>query len=267
MKTHKSDNRRFIYRIYICIFLFFFTGLILTGCRGRSPAPDPTTCEAQEETCSSPALPPSSEPALEPAPEVPDTSPENIPAGSPDGYPENLEACSGFFTYYNQGDSRWRDALFGPRDPIRSHGCGPTALAMLISSFTDTELRPDEAAVWAADNGMCVPGEGSSHDIIVKGCEAFGLEASLLPEPEVSSVLKKIDEGSCLVVLVGAGYFSNNGHFLILIKRGDAPDTVRIADPANLKNCYEDWPVSFILDQLKKNSHRQKLIWSVSAPL
>ena len=83
----------------------------------------------------------------------------------------------------------------------------------------------------------------------------------------MQNVLDELYSGNSLVALVGKGYFSDNGHFLILIKPGADENTVRIADSANLENCYHDWPISFILEQLKSNSSGGKLLWSINLPL
>lgn len=48
-----------------------------------------------------------------------------------------LDTCMGPMYYYNQGDTRWSSYLYGGSDPMLQYGCGPTAAAMLISSFTN----------------------------------------------------------------------------------------------------------------------------------
>ena len=111
------------------------------------------------------------------------------------GYPDYLESVSGLFTYYNQERQPLGQFPLWPKDPIRTHGCGPTVLAMLVSSYTGLTLTPDIAASWAADNELCVPGDGSSHDIVETGCSAFGLKARPLPDPTVQNVLDELYSG------------------------------------------------------------------------
>ncbi len=48
-----------------------------------------------------------------------------------------LDTSMGPMYYYNQGDTRWSSYLYGGSDPMQQYGCGPTAAAMLISSFTN----------------------------------------------------------------------------------------------------------------------------------
>lgn len=178
------------------------------------------------------------------------------------GFPDYLESDTGLFAYYNQGDSRWAEDLFGPSDPIRTHGCGPTALAMLVSSYTSTPLTPPQAAIWASQNGCCIPGEGSTHAIIEKGAGAFGLSATSLPQHTSEAILDALTKGRVVVALMGPGYFSNTGHFIIIIQSME-DGTVRIADPGNASNCNKNWDIPFLMSQLKKSASNGGPLWTV----
>ena len=70
--------------------------------------------------------------------------------------------------YYNQGDTRWSSYLYGGSDPMLQYGCGPTAAAMLISSFTNggEAITPVTIADWSAANGYYAPQSGSYHSLI-----------------------------------------------------------------------------------------------------
>ena len=63
--------------------------------------------------------------------------------------------------YYNQGDTRWSSYLYGGSDPMQQYGCGPTAAAMLISSFTNDggAITPVTIADWSSANGYYAPPE------------------------------------------------------------------------------------------------------------
>lgn len=189
----------------------------------------------------------------------------NIASSFQSSYPSSLESDSGLFVYYNQTDDRWAHALFGPRDPILTHGCGPTVLAMLISSYSSTSLNPREAADWAAQNGYCIPGEGSAHTIIEGGCAAFGLSAVPLSAPTPDAILKALSDGKVVVALMGPGYFTDSGHFVVIIKALE-DQTVRIADPANLEHCGANWPLPFLISQLKKSACGGGPLWAVGYP-
>jgi len=44
--------------------------------------------------------------------------------------------------YYNQLDDRWKDEPYGKQGTIGSSGCGPTSLAMAVSSLTTQTIDP-----------------------------------------------------------------------------------------------------------------------------
>ncbi len=70
-----------------------------------------------------------------------------------------LDTSMGPMYYYNQGDIRWSSYLYGGSDPMLQYGCGPTAAAMLISSFTNDgeAITPVTIADWSAANGYYAP--------------------------------------------------------------------------------------------------------------
>ena len=50
--------------------------------------------------------------------------------------------------YYNQLDERWADLPYGT-DNIGGYGCGPTSMAIVVSSLTDQTVDPPTMAEWA----------------------------------------------------------------------------------------------------------------------
>lgn len=175
---------------------------------------------------------------------------------------KKLEATNGFFPYYNQTDSKWGKKLYGEKDPIATHGCGPTALAMVVSYFTDTKILPDKMAVWAYKHGYCVTGAGSLHTIVPEGGAEWGLKVKSL-KVDKASLLKELQSGHVIVALMDKGYFTNKGHFLILIKATE-DGKLKIADPVSVKNSKKEWDVDFILNELRENADAGGPLWSIS---
>ncbi len=175
----------------------------------------------------------------------------------------HIPATIGLVTYYNQGDSRWKDELYGPSDLFGSHGCAPTALAMIISSFTNHSVTPLDVGNWAADHGYCITGEGSRHEIIPDGLAHYGLIAKSLPHPTTEELVSAIQSGNIIIALVNKGYFTNSGHFL-LFTQVTWDGKIRIADPGSKENSLQEWDPAFLLSQVRKTAQGGGPLWIVS---
>lgn len=175
-------------------------------------------------------------------------------------------ACtSGILTYFAQGDPRWADSLYGRYDRLGAYGCGPTALAMIVNSFTQYAVTPIETAKWASDNGYCSPGEGSRHALIPDGLTHYGLSVTPLEDRSPEAVLNEVKNGKIVIALMDKGYFTNSGHFLLLIRATD-DDQLYIADPASWANTNKVWDPEFILSQLRTHAEAGGPLWSASIP-
>lgn len=83
-------------------------------------------------------------PYLEPSQELgslDDLSLDKEPEQKEATYTVMLNTAMGPMLYYNQADARWGDYLYGGQDPMKKYGCGPTAVAMIINSFSSTPPR------------------------------------------------------------------------------------------------------------------------------
>ena len=112
------------------------------------------------------------------APSLPDAAkaPVEAPVVTDGQYSLTIESSIGILTYYNQSDARWADYLYGGQDPLKKYGCGPTALSMIVSSFTNQTLLPFEMADWAAANHYWSPGGGTAHNFIPECAAAVGVQ-------------------------------------------------------------------------------------------
>lgn len=76
--------------------------------------------------------------------------------------------------YYNQLDKRYASKPYGT-DNIGTYGCGPTCMAMVVSSLTNETVDPVEMARWAYENGYWGSRSGSYHSLIPGAAKAWGL--------------------------------------------------------------------------------------------
>ncbi|MCI8550011.1 MAG: hypothetical protein HFI68_05365 [Lachnospiraceae bacterium] len=174
-----------------------------------------------------------------------------------------LDTAMGAMLYYNQGDSRWGDYLYGGMDPMRQYGCGPTVAAMLINAFTPSSVTPIDIADWSAANGCYSPHGGSYHSIITKALTAHGLHVESAANADRDTAADLLRSGHVLVALVGKGTFSNEGHFIIItniLENG----SVHIADSYNFENTKMEWDLGLVLAELKGSGDDGGPLWAVS---
>lgn len=170
-------------------------------------------------------------------------------------------------TYFNQGEEPWAGQLFG-RDPIAGYGCGPTALAMVVSSLTEEEVDPAEMAAWAAEQGYCAPGSGSYLTIVEGTAAAYGLEVEGGEIPTAQELCQSLASGHIYVALMTRGHFTNSGHFILLRGVTLAGD-VLVADPNSRERSLAAWDPQLLLDELSPSRSGGAPLWrfsTLSAP-
>lgn len=166
--------------------------------------------------------------------------------------------------YYNQGDPLWGDLKYGT-DKISSHGCGPTAMAMVVDSLSDTATDPYTMSQWAASNGYWARRSGSYHSIVIGTATAFGLAAETFSSREITPLQDALLSGKLLVALMGPGHFTQSGHFIVL--RGvTLSGEILVADPSSLERSLTAWDAQLILDELSKSTAGGGPLWIISPP-
>ncbi len=93
---------------------------------------------------------------------------------STDSYIGNIDATGDIITYntvgkgvkqvvyYNQVEEPWGSMPYGT-STIGAAGCGPTSLAIVISTLTKQTVTPQMTAAYAISNGEYVSGVGTAH--------------------------------------------------------------------------------------------------------
>lgn len=201
----------------------------------------------------------------DPLPGLPGATPAPLEnkAASDGEFTLSLTTSIGTLTYYNQSDSRWADYLYGGSDPLSVYGCGPTVMAMLVTSFTENTCQPPDMAAWAAANHYWSLGNGTKHEFIPEGAAAFGLQAESFGDLTVEGVMSELKSGHILVALMGPGHFSDSGHFIIITDDWTG-NQVRVADPARLERTQAAWDVEIILDELLAGAKAGGPMWSIT---
>ena len=167
-------------------------------------------------------------------------------------------------TYFNQLDERWANEMYGKTDTIGVAGCGPTALAIAISNLTGDETDPVEVAEWSYENGYVCEGSGSYISLIPNAAEHFGLSVEKLGKSNAEELVEHLEDGKMIIAIMGAGHFTNTGHFIVL--RGVTDDgKILVADPVSYNRSTMAWDISTILKEVK-NAGSGGPFWSLSLP-
>ena len=202
---------------------------------------------------------------------------ENLSLFLGDGLFQNLSSSESGFTipalgdirytdgstevvYYNQLDERYANKPYGT-DDIGGYGCGPTCMAMVVSSLTDDLVDPVEMAKWSYEHGYWCSGSGSYHALIPAAAEAWGLPVSGCTASEPQRITDALSSGKLIVAIMSAGHFTSSGHFIVL--RGVQDEKILVADPASRTRSEQSWELSIILNEASKAAGSGGPFWII----
>lgn len=168
--------------------------------------------------------------------------------------------------YYNQTDEARAEQMYGA-DLLSTHGCGPTAMAMAVSSLTGEPVDPADMAQMCVERGWWCKGHGSYLSIVQGAAEAYGLACeSVAPDAlEANDLYFRLSAGEVAVALMTKGHFTKGGHF-ILLRGTTLSGEILVADPASRDRSLIPWDLSLILDELSPSRHDGAPLWFLSKP-
>ena len=132
----------------------------------------------------------------------------------------NKEYIAGY-VYFNQTDSAWNQNGYC----IAKAGCGPTSMAVVITSLTGKWVTPLDTAIWGYQHGF-YSRAGSAHEMIPAMAAAYGLKCQ------------------------GAGTDTRGGHFMVLVAI-DKNDCVTVADVGSRVRSAYKYRLSDVIAQSK----------------
>lgn len=166
--------------------------------------------------------------------------------------------------YFNQGSDTWADQPYGT-DDIGRYGCGPAAMAMVISSMTDIDTDPLQMANTAVALGHWAKRGGSNLSIVEGLAAEAGLNAAPLQERTPDALIDTLLGGDLLVALMGPGHFTKSGHFIVL-RGATLGGNILVADPNSPERSLMEWDPELILEELSRSTAHGAPIWVISAP-
>ena len=159
------------------------------------------------------------------------------------------EVTQGKIPLFLQWDERWGYETYGD-DFLALTGCGPTCLSMVRCGLSgDPSWNPYKTARMAENGGYYVSGSGSSWDLMTRGATELGLtyEEVIFDEEHIKAAL---EAGKPIICVVGAGDFTDNGHFLVLTGV-DEEGKIILNDPNSKIRSKESWDISRLMGQIK----------------
>ena len=164
--------------------------------------------------------------------------------------------------YYNQLDSRWATVMYGTSGTIGQGGCGPTSMAIVISTLTGQAHDPVELANWSVANGHRCEGNGSYHSLIPESAKAYGLAVEGAGVNDAQKIADALASGKLVVALMSKGHFTSGGHYIVL--RGVTADgKILVADPASYSRSEKQWELSLILNEARRGAGAGGPFWII----
>ena len=148
------------------------------------------------------------------------------------------------YIYFNQGDGAWNQNGYC----IAKAGCGPTSMAVVITSLTGKWVTPLDTAIWGYQHGF-YSREGSAHEMIPAMAAAYGLRCQGVGT-DYQAIKKALKAGKPVVCLMGPGYFTRGGHFMVLVAI-DNNDCVTVADVGSRTRSAYKYRLADIIAQSK----------------
>ena len=162
--------------------------------------------------------------------------------------------------YFNQLDERYANQPYGT-DHIGGYGCGPTSMAIVVSSLTSETVDPVQMARWAYEHGYWCSKSGSYHTLIPGAAQAWGLTVEGCTASEPQRILDALTDGKLVVALMTKGHFTKSGHFIVL--RGVQDEKILVADPASYRRSQKAWDLSIILNEASRRAGAGGPFWII----
>lgn len=161
--------------------------------------------------------------------------------------------------YFSQYDSRWGSQMYGKTNTIAGAGCGPSSLAICISTLTNKTVTPPEVCEWSVKTGHRCEGSGSYHSLIPDGAAHWGVPCRGIGQSK-KELVKALQDGKLVIAIMSRGHFTRGGHFIVL--RGiTSQGKILVADCASYERSQKEWDINIFLNECNKSAAAGGPFW------
>lgn len=116
---------------------------------------------------------------------------------------DTVANCQKRVVYYNQGEEPWANMGYGT-STIGGAGCGPTSMAIVISTLTGQTVNPQMTCAYSIANGEYVSGVGTAHSFPTNAAHHWGLTCERVGKDRMGYVVQSLKEGKMVVEICEA---------------------------------------------------------------
>ncbi len=161
--------------------------------------------------------------------------------------------------YFSQYDSRWGSKMYGKTNTIAGAGCGPSSLAICISTLTNKTVTPPEVCEWSVKTGHRCEGSGSYHSLIPDGAAHWGVPCRGIGQSK-KQLVQALQDGKLVIAIMSQGHFTKGGHFIVL--RGiTSQGKILVADCASYERSQKEWDISIFFNECNKGAASGGPFW------
>ena len=155
-----------------------------------------------------------------------------------------------------QFDARWGYTKYGFTVGGIS-GCAPTCLSMVAYYLTgDTKYTPEYMMKVSTEDGHVGQNGGTQWTLFSRGAKNLGFKVEELPLLE-NTLVKRLQQGIPVVLSVGPGDFTQNGHYIVCVGYKDGK--IKVNDPFSKANSEKEYTYAQLEPQIRN-------LWAISNP-
>lgn len=157
---------------------------------------------------------------------------------------KELTATDSFVKFYKKD---YTDASYGNGTTIAEAGGGPLAMAMVISTLTDKEVSPVDAANWSLEHGYRSYGNGTAWAYVEDYAKENGLNCTQ-SNVNADSIMTNLKEGNPVVMVIGEGTYTDEGQFIVLTGVTD-DGKIEIVDPGSEEKSKQTYDLDLFVNE------------------